>query len=335
MKIYLHLGYHKTGSSFLQMMLSQNRKQLLENKIYYPIAERDNDAKRGRISPGNGIQLALAISNKNKNEFYQCFLNWIDEANKNGCDTLLISSEGLFHSLANNEYSELFKELKKKAKISEIKGLVFMRDPFDHIISLYKHRNKRGEILNFADWVENDYETLNLTKDFIIKSKSDGIIWTFRKYQNNSEFMAECLFSDWLKIERPIIPLNDKVNMSMTLSEILVLRELNKSGNKEAVLCLQSAFTRLNVEYKATDIFLKGYYRLQLDNWLNGNEKVLININKVLPPEEKLELYSINKNYQKIECASLSPHQIRSIIQCQNVNRNSLYRILNKFIFKK
>jgi hypothetical protein len=52
------------------MMLSQNRKELLENKIYYPTAERDKDAKQGRISPGNGLRLSQAISKKKQGGFF-------------------------------------------------------------------------------------------------------------------------------------------------------------------------------------------------------------------------------------------------------------------------
>src|SRR5690554_5644080 len=232
MKIYLHIGYHKTGSSFLQMMLSQNRKFLLKNKIHYPKAERDKDAKQGRISPGNGLRLSKAISANNKDEFIDIMSFWVKEAKTNNCDSLLISNEGLFHSMASNHYLDLFEKLKKEHKITEINGLVYFRDSFDHILSLYKHRGKRGTIPSFKDWVENSYETLDLTERFIDKTKSDCISWTFRKYKSDSEFMTKSLFSDWLGIESPEIPKNDRVNTSLTLSEIMVLRELNEIGKK-------------------------------------------------------------------------------------------------------
>jgi|26BtaG_2_1085354.scaffolds.fasta_scaffold00002_236 hypothetical protein len=328
MKIYLHIGYHKTGSSFLQMMLSRNRNLLLENRIYYPMAKRDKDAKEGKISPGNGVQLALAISNQSNNEFFQILLGWIEEARKNSCSTLLISSEGLFHSLANNEYSKLFKELKKKTEISEIRGLIFIRDPMDHILSLYKHRGKRGAIENFTDWVENDYETLYLTEKFIVKTKSDEIIWTYRKYKNDSKFMAECLFLNWLEIETPEIPEKDKVNTSLTLSEILVLRELNKVTDKEAVLYLQLEFSKMNVEDKAPDGYLKDYYRKQLDNWFLGNSKIIQSINQVLSAEEKLIIYHANYGTFKDEIISLTSNQVNKMI----LNRKKKMILLSKLI---
>src|SRR5690554_6076042 len=122
MKIYLHIGYHKTGSSFLQMMLSSNRSLLKRSGIHYPSEERDQDAKQRRISPGNGLRLSQAITAQNKKDFLDIMLTWINEAASNKCKTLLISNEGLFHSMSSNDYVNLFQELKLKTEISEIRG---------------------------------------------------------------------------------------------------------------------------------------------------------------------------------------------------------------------
>ena len=327
MKIYLHIGYHKTGSSFLQMMLSNHRKYLMENGIYYPMAERDRDAKQGKISPGNGLKLSKAILNRNTEDFSDCLLHWIKEAKTANCNRLLISNEGLFHSLALIDYVEFFEELGSKTQISSIQGLIFIRDPFDHIISLYKHRGKKGGIPNFAEWVERDYNTLDLTEKFIEKSKSDNITWTYRKYKNDSEFMAGCLFSDWLKISSPDIPKNDQVNTSLTLSEIIVLRELNKMEKQEAVLLLQSEFSRTVTSNKATDTLLSDYYRSQLNNWFITKEKTLHKINLLLSSEEKLHI----PRPQNIECnteiLTLTIDQLNKVILSRKTKNNFIKKI--------
>jgi hypothetical protein len=256
-------------------------------------------------------------------------LGWIEGAKISGCDKLLISSEGLFHSLASNEYYELFEELKKKTVISEINSLVFLREPFDHIISLYKHRGKRGTITDFKSWVENDYETLDMTEILIDKAKSDKIAWTYRKYKNDSKFMAESLFSDWLKIETPRIPSNDKVNTSLTLSEILVLRELNKSGEKEEVLWLQKQFALITKENKASDSYLKNFYRAQIDEWIKSKSKVMAKTNINLRENEKL--FFIDSVYDLFkENVNLSSYQLAKIIQLREINNNYFSKIYSK-----
>lgn len=319
MKILLHIGYHKTGSSFLQMMLSNNRKYLIEKGIYYPMAIRDKDAKQGKVSPGNGLRLSKAILNRNKEDFFDCLLHWINEAKTANCSRLLISNEGLFHAFALIDYAELFEELKSKTQISNIQGLIFIRDPFDHILSLYKHRGKRGDIVNFAEWVKKDYDTLDLTERFIEKSKSDGISWSFRKYKKDSEFMTNCLFLDWLKINSPQIPNKDKVNTSLTLSEIIILRELRKLNN-EAVPLLQSQLSKITSDNKAEDDNLEVFYRSQLDQWFIEKEKVIQEINEALPSKEKLQIPPFAHTIQNSEVLTLTIDQLNSIISSKTTS---------------
>ena len=103
-KLYLHCGYHKTGSSFLQTLFAQNRDYLLENNICFPFSKDDKNMLKGEISPGNGIELVKAIREKNNALIIDLLEKWVKITLSNNCDSLLISSEGLFHVLAESGY---------------------------------------------------------------------------------------------------------------------------------------------------------------------------------------------------------------------------------------
>lgn len=334
MKILLHIGMHKTGSSFLQMMISKNREYLIENKIFYPIGERDKDALEGRISPGNAYLLSRAILNGNRVEFFNYILTWLNDAQKNGCDKLLLSSEGLFHSLASTEYSELFRELKSRTKITEINSLIFLRDPFDHILSLYKHRGKGGNIGNFRYWVENDYETLQLMERLIGKEKGGHIKFTFRKYKKDADYMAKSLFYDWLKIKTPQIPIKNEVNTSLTLSEILVLTELRKVDKISTIRKLKAELLKIEIMNKARDTNLKNFYRIQIDDWFTKNENIICAINNLLPCGEKLTIYIPDKSDQAAENITLNREQFSKVVLSRIIDNGLFSKILKRIIFK-
>ena len=62
MRLHLHVGHGKTGSSFLQSWLAQNRSELLRvGGVHYPVADSDQRARSGRFSMGNGVLLDQAL----------------------------------------------------------------------------------------------------------------------------------------------------------------------------------------------------------------------------------------------------------------------------------
>lgn len=319
MKIYLHIGYHKTGSSFLQMMFSTNRTLLKELGIYYPSEDRDNDAKEGRISPGNGLRLSQAITTQNKNEFMDLMSSWIKEAITNECKTLLISNEGLFHSMSSNDYSNFFKELRSKTQISEVQGLLFLRDPLDHIFSLYKHRGKRGTIPDFKTWVNEDYETLQLTEQFINKlDEGTQVNFTLRRYKNDSKYLADAVFKDWLNISTPSIPEGDRVNPSLTLSEIMVLENVYKVMGSEKTIKIQQRFLK-NTSSKPKDEELKKYYAHQLKSYLSKHSHLIEKINGKMPKDEKLILENYKPIQNDLKFVVLSSEQLKIVLEESNL----------------
>ena len=317
MKIFFHIGYHKTGSSFLQMMFSLNREYLSKNNFYYPLSVTDADSKSGKISPGNGLELALALR-KNENDFSSALKiieNWIREAERNKCDNLIISSEGLFHSFSQIKYRSFFEKINAEFDLDGEKILLFLRDPLDHIFSLYKHRGKRGTIPDFKNWVENEYETLQLTKQFFEGMMLDPkISFSFRKYKNDSQFLSDAVFRDWLKISTPDIPKKDRVNDSLSLSEIMVLENVFSCLGQEKTVKIQKRLLK-NSKFKPKDENLKNHYALQLGPFLEKHQPLIEKININMPEDERLVVEIINLPQDDFKFVVLTEEQLKIIIE--------------------
>ncbi len=133
--VYLHIGFHKTGTSALQEYLSEHRDYLFENGILYPECF---DTKY----PGN-VDLSWAFNKKppkwssvndeNQNEVFEFYAKQLDLTT---CDSIVISSEDFV--LLDNQIESIVK-IKDFFQNYEVKIIAYIREPIDFIISLYSH----------------------------------------------------------------------------------------------------------------------------------------------------------------------------------------------------
>ena len=153
MNLYIHVGIHKTGSSYLQTLFARNRDLLAEHSIYYSKSERDKEMLKGRISPGNALKLNKLLRDSKYEEVKKYLQRLVLQAEKINCKSVLLSNEGLFHIFAKEGTVLNFIEIYKTSRFKNIHGLVYFRDPLDHILSLYKNRAKSGKHLDFKIWL--------------------------------------------------------------------------------------------------------------------------------------------------------------------------------------
>src|SRR4051794_33456059 len=59
--LFLHAGAPKTGTSFLQVLFARYAEDLELAGIIYPRGHRFDDAKAGKITSGNGVEMAKYI----------------------------------------------------------------------------------------------------------------------------------------------------------------------------------------------------------------------------------------------------------------------------------
>ena len=314
-KLYLHIGYHKTGSSYLQSLFALNKSYLLKNNIYFPVSENINKMIAGEISPGNGMDLVAALQNNKESIVKKILDNWKREAINKNAKIILISSESLFHVLAKKEAMQLLFNACRSVRIFDINGLLFFRDPVPHVLSVYKHRGKKGNISDYGRWINTKYETLELTDFFLDHYKEFGINWTFRKYQPDSEYMIKVTFKDWLLINLPEVLLDKKVNISLTLSEILMINEISKLVPKEFIRKIHLELSELPKLKKSKDLSIQEYYFQISTQELIKYDLIINEINKVLPKGEKIifdKYIETDKVYK--EEINLSREQIRIFV---------------------
>ena len=146
MKFFLHIGTEKTGSSFIQSLMTLGRSELLTAGLFVPQGTRRSEtaATQGRISAGNGELLASMIEQENWSQVK----NYIDECTKNvqeqNCQRVLISSERLLSPLSSLGRLEKFQKTISESGVVATNFLLIVWVPVSRAISLYKHRSKSG-----------------------------------------------------------------------------------------------------------------------------------------------------------------------------------------------
>lgn len=138
MKIILHIGTHKTGSTALQMCFNENREAIREAGVYYPEGQ-------GRW-PGHP-KLAWWFRDGKIKECEEYLSRAVEAATEHGCDRIFISSE---------EFSQMpVKHLSLLKEFGTVQVLVFLRAQDHYLESMYNQHVKsydlrfRGSIFEF------------------------------------------------------------------------------------------------------------------------------------------------------------------------------------------
>jgi hypothetical protein len=204
MKLYIHFGIYKAGSSYIQYICANERAYLNANSIYFPRSTEDEKMKKGLISKGNADVLDLEMKAEDESKITMILKQWYEEAERMNCKAVLISAEALVHQLAIQNRLDKIIVSAESIGFTKIMAMGFFRDLADHALSTYKHRAKSGRIPDYMHWVSQVYETPKLFENLSQVMTSDhGIEWTLRKFQKDSDFLKAAFFKDWLRIEVP------------------------------------------------------------------------------------------------------------------------------------
>lgn len=95
MRILIHIGPPKSGTSAIQKWLVTNHKYLLENGVYYPVHDCDNNG----ISSGNVLALYNRLENNKLVFSEEKYEQLCRHCTALGCDSLLLSSEFFFQRI--------------------------------------------------------------------------------------------------------------------------------------------------------------------------------------------------------------------------------------------
>lgn len=128
MKVLVHLGTHKTGTTTLQKILRDNHHALAENGIWYECGP-DFDAHH---------HAAWQLMRGESDLFDQMIAN----AKRHECHTLITSSEEYGYVLYNADYFEMIRKACAAQGIADLEWHVVIREPGDLFASLYAELQK-------------------------------------------------------------------------------------------------------------------------------------------------------------------------------------------------
>ncbi|MGM0767989.1 MAG: hypothetical protein ACQEV6_08185 [Pseudomonadota bacterium] len=129
MRVVLHIGAPKTGTSAIQYFLNTNRDRLQKYGIFYPPHSSDSN----RISGGHGALLS-GTSADSLDDSRACAQRWLDDALAQKCHTLLLSSESFYTG---------WKVLPGLFEGHDLQVLAYARDPVELLVSNHNQSIKR------------------------------------------------------------------------------------------------------------------------------------------------------------------------------------------------
>jgi hypothetical protein len=315
MKIFFHIGTEKTGSSHLQSLSAINRDVLQQNGIWFPSEGRnDTQLMKGEISAGNAQALTDAL---NKNNFAACksfIFQRVEEAKEKKCKTLFLSNELLILALAENERLKQFISMLDKMNISSIKFLLFLRDPVEQALSLYKHRAKSGDVLDIEEWPKKKYFYGDALHAFLSKLKKEKIELIVRRFSKQKGMLESILFEQCLGVNVDLVSPPKLVNPSLSLSELILLKKVRKY-QPYLVNHLYNKLIRISKKNKCENSNIEEYHKDVLSNHLANYEDTWEICNEFLPSDEKISSPKENTDQTLIgeKNSSFSDEQMEAI----------------------
>lgn len=244
------MGHGKTGTSYLQSVFANSRQSLAEHGVFYPEDSTCTDAASGKITSGNGILLADFLRNPQQEEVIKVL------ENEYQWQSVFFSSEWFFRifneksdqpwqgspwvwedmpggknleSLDGDERINLLKKWAQAHGFSEIRLLLFIRNPISILISSHQQRMKRhGEVRTLEERNLQNPITPAVLACLKLLRRHPEIQLDVRNYSVVKNTLRETV-AEWLGISVDVlaIPPIQTVNRSLTRSELELQRCFN------------------------------------------------------------------------------------------------------------
>lgn len=332
MKLLLHIGTEKTGSSFLQKACATNRRFLTNSGVDFPNAGLDEQRLLTEsISPGNARALKELVEGRHWEQVSNWLATRVAAARSSGCSRLLLSNENLLVALSGREQLCNFETAARSSGIREISILLVIRNPVDQAVSLFKHRSKNGRAGEIKQWIRTGYDLPIHLGAFLAQADGLHTDLHIRKYLRQTDALLTVFFEDWLALEAPPEVREKRVNESLSLSEIHVLRAVALSA-PHLVSNVHRKLSAIPREMKARDTHLENLARHSVATFLSTFDELWIDLSDRLAKDGGLELPKDNIDGVVAEDhISLSKQQINTIIECLLSGNRLMPRIAQWF----
>jgi hypothetical protein len=268
MKVLLHIGQSKTGTSAIQAFLTLNRDRLLEHRILYPAPR----VKGMRLNLGSHNAVADSLNGKirfpylSADEYFHQFFN---DAKLNNADCLILSAEHFFGGEPRiwevRDEAEYFELYRKKIKIlasylagHDVSILAYLRPQVDWMASAVSQTVRIERLISQRRIYQTDRQFYELMSPLL---KYADLLDTWQEVINPSTFTVvpyvrnvlheKSSVADFLKrarldhIDFKFADSNLQINTSVNRKFIEVKKILNetiRSKNEERIIirCLEN-----------------------------------------------------------------------------------------------
>ena len=289
MKLFLHAGTEKTGSSHIQTLCVNGRGHLESAGIWFPegIARHEKRMCAGLVSAGNAFVISEQARQGDHASVLAELVRHREAAQSRDCRAVFLTSELLLpYCSAPGTWRRLFENC-RQAGFGSICMLLMLRDPMDQFISLYKHRSKAGTAPDIESWAEQGYQLPHDLRSFRVQVADENVSLVVRRYSRAPGTLDRIFFDDWLGVPKPEVALPVTVNPSLTLSELFLIRQMAET-RPGLVAPLYNALVVVPARDKVQGRELEAHARsvaaravaLHAEEWAAWNER--------LPEAEKL-----------------------------------------------
>lgn len=218
--LYLHIGHHKTGSTYIQASLRKSARRLAEHGIDYVLPSDEQAASSdGTITSGFGHGL---FGHDNAE-----ILNLLTAGRLREGATYAFSSELAFDEIVDGTcFEDACAALREQA--FDLRFLIFVRDPIGHAASNWQQGVKRdGLTLDVAEAFAS-FDVPERVMRCVERIEGAGGRVELRNYsRRRSELLS--VVETWLMVPpgsllRPDV---EVINRSLTRAEITLQRKLN------------------------------------------------------------------------------------------------------------
>lgn len=235
MQIIFHAGLPKTGTSFLQSFAFDKQIEFKKYGILFPNIENSNQFQISKA--GNAKELCKLIVNNDFFSVIKYFDQVIQAARANNCKTILLSHEGLNSQLISLFSEELFLYWADKNRITA-DVLLFVRDPYDFLLSLYKQKCRTGRRISITEFLRKNKNLTyisNLLTDSSFQNKFNLYVVNYDKHKQQLKHVFLKYISEISEVSLQEFDSSfeiKKVNRSLTLKEIRFLQNVGFFSKK-------------------------------------------------------------------------------------------------------
>lgn len=292
--LILHGGAPKTGTSYLQVLFARHADRLRESGVVYPRGHLFDEAAKGAVTSGNGLELANFIRPGLPHGF----------PDKNGLlgkiEADIVQAEGR-HVFYSTEFL-LFPRVPQTQAVVDlarrhgytIRYVYLVRDLGPAFLSFYSQQVKLGgETRPFGEFIEDwDPGYRNALQGAVDAfGKTSVEIYNYEEHRNR---LAEMFFRRILGVDFSPSE-TDAVNRSLSAQELTLMREINRTVGKnrkaarfvsDALLSMPLATSERLTVTDAEGEKIRGRFQGDID-WINAMIRdPFIDIGKTGPRSE-------------------------------------------------